>query len=296
MEVDQIIQYLLIGNLTTDKVIFEMLNSKDAKTIYDINQIFNTYSKKRHHRPESTKIESYSIMITVERIIMILKTDDTFPFDQNFELFKKIKNKVPELSELNWSLALQRQDLKEKISNAIDEFFTEYNNNLQKVMNTISFRNNRSKINNIYTNNYYNEEEMNMKNRNSLISNNRSFDGEKYSFNQLIQEKGNSSNNDKNSLNNKNRLRSKRISVKMIDENNEQDKTNVSKSLIQSSLLVKNQNKLQTSQIPNSLLRELENIIWHITCCKKFILFFLIIIIIAQIIAIPIIIYCSYSY
>ena len=295
MEEEKIIQYLLIGNLTSGKVIYEMSNTTDAKTIYDINQIFNTYSKKRHHRPENTKVESYCIMITVERIIMISKVHSNFPYAQNFELFKKIKNSVPELSELslNWSLVLHKQDLNVKISNAIHEFFTNLNNE-QKMMNTISFKRNNSKISSKYTYNNYNDEELNMKIRNSLISNNRSFDADKFSYTQMIPEKGNNSIND-----NQNKVRkSKKVTIKIIDENNEQDKTNASKSLVQSSLLVKNKNKnpLQSSQMSYGLAREMQNIIWHISCCKKIIMFFLIIIIIAQIVAIPIIIYNSYSY
>ena len=50
------------------------------------------------------------------------------------------------------------------------------------------------------------------------------------------------------------------------------------------------------NQLPYGLLRELQNIIWNISCCKKIIFVILIIIIIAQIIAIPIIITKSYSY
>ena len=133
-----------------------------------------------------------------------------------------------------------------------------------------------------------------MKIRNSLISNNRSFDADKFSYTQMIPEKGNNSIND-----NQNKVRkSKKVTIKIIDENNEQDKTNASKSLVQSSLLVKNKNKnpLQSSQMSYGLAREMQNIIWHISCCKKIIMFFLIIIIIAQIVAIPIIIYNSYSY
>ena len=295
MELEKIIQYLLIGNLTSGKVIYEMSNTTDAKTIYDINQIFNTYSKKRHHRPENIKVESYCIMITVERIIMISKEDTNFSYDQNFELFKKIKNSVPELSELslNWSLVLHKQDLNVKISNAIHEFFTNLNNE-QKMMNTISFKRNNSKISSKYTYNNYNDEELNMKIRNSLISNNRSFDADKFSYTQMIPEKGNNSIND-----NQNKVRkSKKVTIKIIDENNEQDKTNASKSLVQSSLLVKNNNKniLQSSQMSHGLVREIQNIIWHISCCKKIIMFFLVIIIIAQIVSIPIIIYNSYSY
>lgn len=303
MEVEKIIQYLLIGNLTTGKIIFEMSNTKDPKTIFDINQIFNTYSKKRHHRPENTKVESYNIMITVERIIMISKTDESyFSYVEDFDLFKQIKNSVPELSQLTlvWSTVHNKQDLNVKISNAINDYFNHLNN-LHKMMNTISFNKNDIKLNPVNTKKYYNEEEMNM--RNSLISN-RTNDADKYSYTQMVQDKGNKIIiNDRNSLNNINKLiKKKKVSIKIIDENNEQDKSNISKSLIRSSLLVQNNNNtnknniIPSSKISYGLLRELQNLIWHISCCKKIIFFFLIIIIIAQIVIIPVIIYCSYSY
>lgn len=307
MDADQIIHYLLIGNLTSGKVIYEMSNTTDAKSIFDVNQIFTSYSKQKNLRPENSRIESYYLTVTLERNIMISKTSDNFPFEQNFELFKKIKEEVPELSKtsLNWSLYLHKKKLNQKITNTINKFFNNLNNN-QSLMNTISFNKNNSKINKAFTNTYYNEEEMNMRMRNSLISNSKSFEADKNSMNQLIQDKTN--NNIKlNDNNNTNKFqKTKKITVKVIDDNNnnEQDKNNVTKSLIQSSLLIKNsinnninnKNSLQSSQISSGLLRDLQNLIWQISCCKKIIVFFLILIIIAQIIAIPIIINYSYSY
>ena len=303
MEIDNILHYLLIGDLTSGKIIYEMSNTTDAKTIYDINQIFNTYYKQHQHRPENTKVDSYYITITVERKIMISKTDENFPFKQNFELFKKIIDSVPELSQLslNHNLALNKNNIKSKISDAIYGFFNDINYNNQQIVNTISYNRYKNKINKNYTNNYYNEDE---KIKNSLISNNRSFDADKYSFTQMIQDKPNNSIKERNDLRGSNQLnkfnKNKRISVKIIDENNE-EKTNISKSLIRSSLIINNSHSLnksgiQPAEMSYSLLRELQNLIWQITCCKKIIILFLIIIIIAQIIIIPIIINKCYSY
>lgn len=303
MEIDNILHYLLIGDLTSGKIIYEMSNTTDAKTIYDINQIFNTYYKQHQHRPENTKVDSYYITITVERKIMISKTDENFPFKQNFELFKKIIDSVPELSQLslNHNLALNKNNIKSKISDAIYGFFNDINYNNQQIVNTISYNRYKNKINKNYTNNYYNEDE---KIKNSLISNNRSFDADKYSFTQMIQDKPNNSIKERNDLRGSNQLnkfnKNKRISVKIIDENNE-EKTNISKSLIRSSLIINNSHSLnksgiQPAEMSYSLLRELQNLIWQITCCKKIIILFLIIIIIAQIIVIPIIINKCYSY
>ena len=305
MDIENILHYLLIGDLTSGKIIYELSNTTDAKTIYDINQIFNAYNKQHQHRPENTKVDSYYITITIERIIMISKTDENFPFKQNFELFKKIKDRVPELSQmsLNYNLALNKKNIKYKISDAINEFFNDINYNNQQIVNTISYNRNINKINNKnYSNNYYNEDE---KIKNSLISNNRSFDADKFSFTQMIQDKPNNSINERINLRSGNSLnkfnKNKKISVKIIDENNE-EKTNISKSLIRSSLIVNNNNNslnksdIQPVEMSYSLLRELQNLIWQISCCKKIIIFFLVFIIIAQIVIIPIIINNCYSY
>lgn len=304
MEIENILHYLLIGDLSSGKIIYEMSNTTDPKTIYNISQLFNTYYKQHQHqhRAENTKVDSYYITITIERIIMISKTDDNFPFKQNFELFKKIKDSVPEFSQMsvNWNLALNKNNIKSKISDAIYEFFNDINYNNQQIVNTISYNKIKRRINKNYANNYYNEEE---KIKNSLISNNRSIDADKFSFTQMIQDKSNNSLNERNNLrggNLSNKFnKSKRISVKILDENNE-EKTNISKSLIRSSLIVNNNslNKsgIQPAEMSHSLLRELQDLIWQITCCKKIILFFLIIIIIAQIVVIPLIINNCYSY
>lgn len=300
MLAEKIIHYLLIGNLTSGKIIYEKSNKSDPKAIYDINQIFNTYHKQQHHKPENIKIDDYYVMITLQRIIMISKTDEYFPFKQNFELFKKINDGIPELSEMshNWNLSLHKKTLNTKISEKISEFFKELNSN-QKIMNTISFKKNKNTINKIYTNNYYNEEQMNMRIRKSLISglNNNIIDGDKYSYKKAIQDKSNrsiSSNNDRS-----NKILNNKISSRMIDDTNDQEKININRSLIQSNIIINN-NKIeelkQINQIPFGILREIQDIIWHISCCKKIIIFVLVLIIIAQIIIIPVIIYNSYSY
>lgn len=292
MEVEKIIQYLLIGHLPSGKIIYEMSNTSDPKTIFDINQIFNTLHKRRHHKPENIKVEKYNITISVERIIMISKTDDIFPLEQNFELFQKIKKDVPVLSQMtiNWNLYLHndKQIINSKIKNSIYNFFNEMNNDKQ-IMNTVSFEKNKNKINKMFTNNYYKEEEMNMRIRNSIINNFKSFDVDKYSFKQMIHKP--------DPFEGKNTKKNRKISVMMIDDINKTNKANNSKSLIQSSLIINNnRNNIQSPKISFNIMRELKDIIWQITCCKKIIFIILIIIIIAQIIAIPLIIYNSYSY
>ena len=46
MQVEKVINYLLIGNLLSGKVIYEMSNTIDPKTLYEANLIFNNYQKK----------------------------------------------------------------------------------------------------------------------------------------------------------------------------------------------------------------------------------------------------------
>ena len=94
------------------------------------------------------------------------------------------------------------------------------------------------------------------------------------------------------------------MSVKMIDDN-EDNKTNMYRSLIQSSSLVrisnnndinKTRNKQRESHLTNKYVNDIKNIVWKISCCKKVILFFIILIILAQVVIIPLIIKYSYSY
>ena len=301
MNTKNIIKYLLIGNLYSGKVVYEMINTKDPKIIYDINQIFHSYTKKRHIKSENVEIEGYYMSISLERIIMISKVDETLPMNQIFDLFNKINDEVPQLKKmsLDWSLILHKEAINSKINKIIDDFFTnlnKLNKNLQ-FRNTISFQNKKSfKINNIH--NKYDEEQNILKQiKKSLISNNLDFD--KFSFNNLIE--SNNSINNKNSINENisiNINSKNKKNIKLIDDN-DQDKTNLSKSLVRASLIANiNNNKKSTSnqKLVYSILRELENLIWKISCCKKIIVVILIIIAIGQILAIILLVKYSYSY
>ena len=298
MEAEKTIKYLLIGNLITGKIIYEMINTNSAKIIYDINQLFNSFHKNKNNtRPEKIKVESYNIMINTRGVLMISKTLDSFSFGKNMELFKTIEEKVPYLSELsiNFSLSYHRQNTDNKITGIIKEFFKGLQNT--NLMNTVSYTNIPSKNNKTVTNNYNNEEEMTIKKKNSLISsnNNRSFDNDKNSINQLIQENNNDDTyNDENGF--KKREYNNKVSVKILNDNNGIDKTNINKSLIQSNVIVKKNNDLQNSVNQQNMTKELDGIIRNISCCRKVIFIFLLLVIIAQIIIIPCIIKYSYSY
>lgn len=304
MNTKNIIKYLLIGNLYSGKVVYEMINTKDPKIIYDINQIFHSYTKKRHIKPENVEIEGYYMSISLERIIMISKVDETLPMNQIFDLFNKINAEVPQLKKmsLDWSLILHKEAINSKINKIIDDFFTNLNklNKNLEFRNTISFKNKKSfKINNMH-NKYDKEQNILKQIRKGLISNNLDFD--KFSFNNLI-EQSNISINNKNSINenisiNINNKDKNKKNIKLIDDN-DQEKTNLSKSLVRASLIANinnNKKSIANQNLVYSIMRELENLIWKISCCKKIIVVILIIIAIGQIIAIILLVKYSYSY
>ena len=125
MEIQKIIQYLLIGNLQSRKVIYEMKNTNDSDIINKIKNIFSTYSMKHYIKEENTKIESYYVNISKEKIIMISKMDVNFSIEQNLELFEKLKNNVPEVFGYPPKRNKRRvkQSLTTKITNVIYDFF-----------------------------------------------------------------------------------------------------------------------------------------------------------------------------
>lgn len=311
MQVEKVINYLLIGNLLSGKVIYEMSNTIDPKTLYEANLIFNNYQKKKHHTL-NTKIECFTISIFIDNIIMIVKTDDVYPIERNFELFKKIKKSLPDLSELSldWNLNLYKQSLNEKITKIINDYFNDINNS-RKVLNTMSYiKNDVSNIieeesdeNKIDSSNS-SQNGANKKNgnnkRNSLISN--SIIGDKISLKDIKLDKTVYLKKNKSKIFNE---KNKKVSINLIDDT-EENKTNMYKSLIQSSSLVKinnnnndnfkTPNAINDTHITNKYVNEMKDIVWKITCCKKIICFFIILVIIIISVVIPLIIKYSYSY
>ena len=310
MQVEKVINYLLIGNLLSGKVIYEMSNTIDPKTLYEANLIFNNYQKKKHHTL-NTKIECFTISIFIDNIIMIVKTDDVYPIERNFELFKKIKKSLPDLSELSldWNLNLYKQSLNEKITKIIYDYFNDINNS-RKVLNTMSYiKNDVSNIieeesdeNKIDSSNS-SQNGANRKNgnnkRNSLISN--SIVGDKISLKDIKLDKTVYLKKNKSKIFNE---KNKKVSINLIDDT-EENKTNMYKSLIQSSSLVKinnnndnfkTPNEINETHITNKYVNEMKDIVWKITCCKKIICFFIILVIVIISIVIPLIIKYSYSY
>ena len=309
MEVEKVILYLLIGNLLSGKVIYEMTNIIDPKTIYEGNLIFTYYQKKKHH-PSNIQIDSFTISISVDNLIMIIKTDDLFPIERCFDLFKIIKKSIPNLQELSqdFNINLYKQSLKEKISKIIHDFFNEINNS-RKIQNNINYI--KNDVNNIIEeesdesnkdSSISSKNSKNYKKSNSLIS--RTMDVDKFSFNSIKLDKTLYAKKNNSKIFKKEKDNNKKISVKLIDDN-EENKTNMYRSLIQSSSLVKIDNnndiykskiRLNESQMTNKYVNDLKNIVSKITCCKKFIIFIIILVIIIQVVVIPIIIKYSYSY
>ena len=310
MEAEKVIHYLLIGNLLSGKVIYEMTNIIDPKTIYEGNLIFTYYQKKKHH-PSNIQIDSFTISISVDNLIMIIKTDDLFPIERCFDLFKIIKKSIPNLQELSqdFNINLYKQSLKEKISKIIHDFFNEINNS-RKIQNNINYI--KNDVNNIIEeesdesnkdSSISSKNSKNYKKSNSLIS--RTMDVDKFSFNSIKLDKTLYAKKNNSKIFKKEKDNNKKISVKLIDDN-EENKTNMYRSLIQSSSLVKIDNnnndiykskiRLNESQMTNKYVNDLKNIVSKITCCKKFIIFIIILVIIIQVVVIPIIIKYSYSY
>ena len=308
MEVEKIIHYILIGNLMSGKVIYEMANTIEPKILYEANLIFSNFHKKKHHS-QNTKISSFTVSIFIDNIIMIMKSDDTFPLERNFDLFKKIRKSVPDLYEisLDWSLNLYKQSLNEKITKVIHDYFTDLNTS-RKALNTVSYIKNditdiieeetdeNKKDSSISDKHSQNGKNITRERRNSLISSNT--DGE----NMQIKGKSKIFKNKENKA---------KISVKMIDDTDD-NKTNMYKSIIQSSSLVRmnnsnnnisnnndlngSRNSIKDSHMTNKYVSDIKHIVSNISCCKRTIFFFIVLIIIIQVVAIPLIILFSYSY
>ena len=288
MEIDKVIHYILIGNLMSGKVIFEMSNKIEPKTLYEANLIFTNLQKKRQNS-KNTKINSFIVSIFFDGIIMIAKTDDLFQIERVFEIFSEIKKSIPNLSEISmdFNLNFYKQSLKEKITKIINEYFDEINSERRMLKTIGSFNYTKNDVIDIIK-----EESEESKNESSISSQNS----------QNKNSKNNSLISSKNEKNKKDNFPFDNIK---LNKTNEDDKTNMYRSLVKSSSLVKinNNNDMTTkrsslrgSHITEKYVNELKNIVSNITVCKKVIIFFIILVIIIQIVAIPLIIKYSYSY
>ena len=221
MEIDKIIQYLLIGNLQSGKIIYEMKNTNDLDIIYKIKNIFSTYSMKHNIKEENTKIESYYVNISIEKIIMISKADINFSIEQNIELFEKLKNNVPEVFGYPPKPDRRRvkQSLTAKITNIIYDFFQYINANKQ-IISQAYFKNKSNYLitTNIHKNNN-NERKINFKliNKNNNNSNDISNNNSNNMSNLISIENNKNDDNTKNNYNYNEKSSTRGINLISID-------------------------------------------------------------------------------
>ena len=334
MDIEKIIEYLLIGNLLTQKIIYEMQNTNNLNIIYEVKQLFITYSMKHNIRQENTKIQSYYINISLDSIIMISKTNTNFSIEQNLELFEKIKINVPNLA--NYPLKTnnkkqkktQKQNLESKITNIIFDYFQYINANKQVITEAYFKYKPKIILNQIHKNNNDNNNRKNIK-LNKIhnlikIENNKDKDIDKSSTREILKSRlyTNIIRTDKNNINNINNIiytNNIKININneknLIDDDNnnnnnknklglnqkekdeEEDYTNVIKSIYKSHNLIKmfeNENK---NIIDNHRISTLNSMRVNKKMSKnKFLVFLIIcIVILVQVISIPLIIINSYS-
>ena len=301
MEIEKIIEYLLIGNLRSQTIIYEMQNTNDINIVNEVKLLFAIYLDKHNIKEESAKVESFYINISSEKIIMIAKTNISFTLEQNKELFERINKYAldPKSSRLKmWRR--KKLSLSAKITNLIYDYFQYINANKQ-VISEAYFKIGTKSQNNV-------SKKMNFKyNNNSLVSldNTRTLDVDKSSMRQIINGSINNNNNmnninisdDKteivnikvnypnNNIYDNNRNKNKGNNL-ILNDNKDLDNTNISKS----SNILGNNNSNNYS-IKASQKRE-----WKISWKRVIIIFILVLIVLIIIGSIYLIIINSYSY
>ena len=302
MEIEKIIEYLLIGNLRSQTIIYEMQNTNDINIVNEVKLLFAIYLDKHNIKEESAKFESFYINISSEKIIMIAKTNISFTLEQNKELFERINKYAldPKSSRLKmWRR--KKLSLSAKITNLIYDYFQYINANKQ-VISEAYFKIGTKSQNNV-------SKKMNFKyNNNSLVSldNTRTLDVDKSSMRQIINGSINNNNNNMNNINisddkteivnikvnypnnniyNNNRNKNKGNNL-ILNDNKDLDNTNISKS----SNILGNNNSNNYS-IKASQKRE-----WKISWKRVIIIFILVLIVLIIIGSIYLIIINSYSY
>ena len=125
MEFNDIFEYLLIGNLISGKILYELKNTSDITIINDINQLFYNFSLQKKLISLKNNIDSYYISFAEEQLIMISKLKIAFSQEQNSELFETIRNRVPDLIESKYIIKhkYRKRNLYLKITNVIYDYF-----------------------------------------------------------------------------------------------------------------------------------------------------------------------------
>jgi len=301
MEIEKIIEYLLIGNLRSQTIIYELQNTDDINIVNEVKLLFAIYIDKINLKEESTKVESYYINISSDKIIMIAKTNISFTLEQNTELFERINKYAldPKSSRLKmWRR--KKLSLSAKITNLIYDYFQYINANKQ-VISEAHFKMGAKSQNNA-------SKKMNFKfNNNSLISldNTRNIDVDKSSTRQIINGSINNNNNmnninisdDKtevvnikanypsNNIYNNNRYKNKGNNL-ILNDNKDLDNTNISKS----------SNIMQNNNSNNYSIKASQKGKMKISWKRVIIIFILVLIVLIIIGSIYLIIINSYSY
>ena len=289
MEIENIIQYLLIGNLITGKIIYEMKNTSETKIINKIKNFFESYKMKLNLTQDNINVESYYINISLEKLIMISKTNANFSIEQSFELFENIIKNAPLLEKYQKKPRKKNkmQDLETRITNIIYDFFQYINANKQIISE--AYFQNKSKfiINNFNRNNNTKIIKPRIINKVVTEEKNKSIDINKSSTREII--------NSRNIINKKN-IEQIVLNPKVEEED---DINNITKFFYQSRKHNINNNNniniLTTGNQSTNTINFQKNT-KKISKYKKFMILIICFIILIQIVAIPLIIINTYSY
>ena len=178
MEFNDIFEYLLIGNLISGKILYELKNTSDITIINDINQLFYNFSLQKKLISLKNNIDSYYVSFAEEQLIMISKLKIAFSQEQNSELFETIRNRVPDLIESKYIIKhkYRKRNLYLKITNVIYDYF-QYINVDKRIMSFSYLKNslNAMKSNKILDNSKIDKRKKNKSNKiNNLINKIRS--------------------------------------------------------------------------------------------------------------------------
>ena len=281
MEIEKTLKYLLIGNLNTGKIIYEMKNIEDLNIIFQIKNLFSTYSSNKNIKQQNLKVGSFYINISLEKIMMISETDINFPMEKNIKLFEKIRRGAPEINKLSLKTNSYEEihNITSKITNIIFDFFQYININKQIVKESYFKIKTKYPLKNSVSNN--NNKKINFKDNNNILiapENSKIVDNDKSSTRQIMDGEI------KNIVIEKN---------KVIDPQNE--KLNKNKKLDDTNI-IDDDKIIDKYNYRNYLLKELQNELKKIAYCRRCIIFILILIVIIKVLTIPLIILKTYSY
>ena len=258
-----------------------MKNIEDLNIIFQIKNLFSTYSSNKNIKQQNLKVGSFYINISLEKIMMISETDINFPMEKNIKLFEKIRRGAPEINKFSLKTNSYEEihNITSKITNIIFDFFQYININKQIVKESYFKIKTKYPLKNSVSNN--NNKKINFKDNNNILiapENSKIVDNDKSSTRQIMDGEI------KNIVIEKN---------KVIDPQNE--KLNKNKKLDDTNI-IDDDKIIDKYNYRNYLLKELQNELKKIAYCRRCIIFILILIVIIQVLTIPLIILKTYSY